>query len=225
MSAAEAFSWYREVGTIGLPVSNVRNPGKFSAENLILFSITAYFMGGIPAGDVHSFIAACRLKPGLFVRYPGMPDKYCSHDDLTAMAVFDQRLAREIYDYGEANGWTWPGVGYLPRIQDFKATIKAGAEVPPTTTELIQATIAVLWDAFWRTTNKYDGKPDVGGSLLIYLKQKKLDGIVWYLDWAFAIWRWRMKRIFGELWQMYAIYFGADSPFCTFSPKEFGNPK
>jgi hypothetical protein len=223
----KGFNEWRESMTLGKPVSNVRNPGTWSAENLILFSIEAYYMGGISAADVNLFIAACRMEPGRFVRYPGKPDKHCSHDDYTALAVFDPQLAKEIYLYGEAHGWDWPGVGYLARIPDFKATVKAGANVKLELLDVFFASLGIIWDGIrFRSPNAdKPGTYHVGGSLLIALKQRVLEGKSFVLNLALDIWRIGMRWKFKTLRELFRNYFGESSPFYAFSPNEFSITK
>jgi hypothetical protein len=170
-------------------------------------------------------VRACEIQPGLYKRYPGVPEGPTTHDDLTGIAVasylWGLPFGEEILDYARKNKWCWyqpfrwKEYLYLPRIPDFAATIKRCGNEQPNLVEQWAFKQALHWNVF-------EDRKETSGKCLVYLKAKACWGVSIPMDDTISRWRDQMqlKYRYG-MKDVYSIYFGADHPISVFAPENF----
>ncbi len=222
-------------------ISNMKNPHDHSCDNALLFWATALVhlkrlsceeTQGVEnyqriADEVVNFILfvrACEIEPGLYKRYPGVPEGPTTHDCLTGVAVASLEwglpFAKDILKYADAHSWnfeppTFSSRGYVARIPDFPATLRMAAERRAFLMERLLFSVGLI-------ANSGEAREHTSGKCLIYLKQIALFGYYRETDWVIYRWRSAMQRMYPTgLRGIYAIYFGPEHALTRFAPDKF----
>lgn len=176
---------------------------------------------GKEIGLFSEFVRACSVEPGLYKRYPGVPEGPASHDCHTGVAVaakiWGLPFAKDILRYAETHGWCfepprWNGRGWLARIPDFAGTVRICAE------DRIFLGERLLWIAgVWN--NSLEEPQHTSGKCLVYLKQYVVAGKYRETDLAVKRWQKAITRLYpGGMKGVYSIYFSPAHAFTLFAP-------
>jgi hypothetical protein len=228
MTFREAILDWCEKGT--LAVSNQKNPGPRSCDNLLLFTGTyIQLLDTITPNDAYlfsKFVRSCEVVPGLFNRYPGFHGQE-SWDDLIGVVAGSHRLGlqygSEVLYYGEDHDWNWnnvqPGVinteSMLGRFPQFVAMLRVAGRETPSYAEQILFAACCIRAAF-------DPPGDTSGRCLQFLMNRVVFGKCMLMDLSIFFWRWKMKRVYpGGMRDVYKIYFGPEHPFAVYGPTDF----
>lgn len=192
-------------------------PTNHSCDNLLLFTCEAFILmrgDGKDFFDMENFktwASRFRVAPGVFARYPGEYHS-TSHDDYTGLAAAsfilgEDTIAHEIADYGVDTDFTWDN-DYLGRIIDFEPFVRAAAGMPLGPWNQLKAALGFL-------ANCFEPKAETSGKILLWLKYEVFRGRWEFIDLAIAIWKWRMRKLYGPqpLKEIFLIYFGPAHPF------------
>lgn len=179
-------------------------PTDRSCDNAVLFTAEAFALGLITIGD---FYLTCRLYQssfGCFMRYPGAWN-YCSWDDHTAAASCSYAFAESTYTYGRTHGWSWGG-DKLWRFPIFVPTVRAGAGMRLYPWHTAMAALAYI-------ANMFEPKQETSGKLILWLTSKTLKDQSVFLDLVMRLWYYVLRRKYGSLSAIFAIYFPEGHPF------------
>lgn len=197
-------------GLVGLS----KNYAGRDCDNHLLFTATAYIVfKAFPREQYLNLINQCRLKRGVFTRYPGDPQT-TSWDDLLGLAVSDLDLANEIIFFGVFSDWKWQS-DWLGRMPLFVCTLKGAAGVKLSLFSQVKAAACFI-------SNLFEKKGETSGICLLYLAQRVLIDHGVLLNATIAFWRLILQRRYPRgIKEVYEIYFGPTHAFSLLAKEDF----
>lgn len=204
-------------------VALVPSPPAGSCDNLGLFSSTAavllsHLVRVEPRNDLTGrFVLSCQVEPGSFMRRPlilpgNEPTDFDDHLGIACWSALcgAPRFAQDIFAFGAENDWEWPA-GFLGRFPIFEPVVRAAADKRLSLSNEAKAAAAFLGNIF-------EDRWETSGRCMLYLASRVFalrdpNGLRYpILAVAIWLWRWRIKKLYGGMVEIYSIYFGPGHP-------------
>jgi hypothetical protein len=225
------------------PMGLVPSPGNESNDNLILFSVIAYFtFPNLTSAWIANVLGPRRLEPGKFCRHIGetFPSQ---HDDHLAVVWMGNGFAKEVYEYGLRSNWVWSDVrglwanlrGYgikglwsrwLGRQLLFRYVTTLAARGYLLPHQWILLCVPYL-------LNAYEDRRKTSGKQLCWFSYQLLlrHAVKWYnpLFHVLKLWLWRMETMYpAGPYQMLRYYYweseqyhGMVHPIALYAPRDW----
>lgn len=192
-------------------------PGDFSTDNGVLFTVVAHKLGLITNGECELIIATYEdpRVPGILLRHPSAPGNYCSWDDHLAACVASPVFAERCLKAFRFSGWRLPDGNFVGRIPILPTVVRAGTLADLSAwNQLIAAGVYLA--------NSFEAREETSGKQLLWLAQSVLRGYP-ALDKVRTFWRARLLAKYPHgLREMLGIYYtNAEHPFLAAAGKSF----